>query len=99
MGFHAHGRAAGAWGIGQKVPLTPALSRKWGEGSKVGSDLTSQPLALLGALQAHAPSEPAPLATLFPATGIHALLGVPGVSSSAGFAAARGLARQGSLIC
>jgi len=29
-------------------------------------DLTSQPLALLGAVQAPAPSEPAPLATLSP---------------------------------
>jgi len=76
MGFHAHGRAAGAWGIGQKVPLTPALSRKWGEGSKVGSDLTSQPLALLGALQAHAPSEPAPRNPL-PAAGIHAFSACP----------------------
>ncbi len=33
---------------------------------KAGSDLTSQPLALLGAPQAPAPSEAAPLTTLSP---------------------------------
>jgi hypothetical protein len=44
-------------------------------------------------LRTSAPRHPLPAAV------IHTLLGVPGVSSSPDFAVARGLARQGTLIC